>query len=92
MSDPAPSHSCQWQLARMLNNLLDQDAPTQTPPAPTTTRGASAAQGHSDNNPAILRAHQNHNRPMVPTFTQRELTKITEAEGTLSFQIVAVIA
>jgi hypothetical protein len=29
---------------------------------------------------------------MVPTFTQSELTKTMEAEGTLSFQIVAIIA
>jgi hypothetical protein len=29
---------------------------------------------------------------MVPTFTQSELTETMEAEGTLSFQIIAIIA
>jgi hypothetical protein len=76
----------------MLNILLNEDAPTQTPPVPTTACGASATRGHSNNNPAILHTHQNHSRPMIPMFTQSKLTETTEAEGTLSFQIVAAIA
>jgi hypothetical protein len=94
MSDATalPSHRRQRMLARMVNTLLNEDAPTQPiPPVPTDTHGTSAARTPTNHDPGTTRAHRNHTRPMAPTFTQSELTETTVAEGTLSFQIIVII-